>query len=258
MIEIIKSSGSELSFVIRGINHTYANAIRRSAEEIPVLAVENVEISKNDSVLYDEILGHRIGLIPLKADKTFTLPEDCSCKGKGCAKCTVALTLKATGPGIVRAKDLKSKTVEPVFPEMPIVLLQKDQELELVAEAKLGKGLEHAKYSPGLMWFRAYPKIEIEKECNLCKECVNVCPKNVYEVDSKITVKNLINCDLCNACVEACARKGKNALKVSGSAEDFIFEIESWGQIAPKEIFTESLGALKENLKNLDKDLSKI
>jgi len=258
MIESLKSTKEELSFVIRGINHTLANAIRRSAEEIPVLAVDSLEIVKNDSVLYDEIIAHRIGLIPLEADKTFTLPEECSCDGKGCVKCSANLTLKVAGPGMVKAGDLKSKTIKPIYPEIPIVLLQDGQELEFVAEAKLGKGTEHAKCSPGLIWFRAYPKIEISKECNLCNECVKVCPKNVYESNGKISVKNLTNCDICNACVEACARKGKNAIKISGSEEDFIFEIESFGQLAPKEIFSESLKALKKNLKELDKDINKL
>ena len=132
IMELIKSTDREMEFIVRGINSNVANALRRTANEIPVLAVDAVEISKNDSVLYDEILAHRIGLIPLKADKTFTLPEDCTCKRKGCTKCTAALTLKAVGPAVVKSGNLKSRTIKPVFPDMPIVLLQKDQELELV------------------------------------------------------------------------------------------------------------------------------
>jgi len=258
MIEVLKNKGNELSFIIRGINSNFANTIRRFSFEIPVLAVDTVEISKNDSVLYDEILAHRIGLISLKTDKTFTLPEKCTCKGKGCAKCTANLTLKITGPGMIKADELKSKTIKIIYPETPLVLLQENQELELIAEARLGKSIQHAKYSSGLMWFRAYPKIEISKDCDSCKECARVCPKNVYSTDGKISVKNMINCDLCNACVEACSRKGKNAIKISGSEEDFIFEIEGWGQLAPKEIFIISLEVLKESLKELDKEINKL
>jgi DNA-directed RNA polymerase subunit D len=257
MIELIKSSDNETNFVIRGINHTYANAIRRSAEEIPMLAVDTVEIIKNDSVLYDEMIALRIGLIPLTADKTYTPQEECTCKGKGCAKCTVSLVIKAVGPTIVRASDMKSKVVEPVYPAMPIVLLQEGQELEIVAEAKLGKGIEHAKFSPGLVWFRAFPKIELGKECASCKECLKACPRNVFDTD-KMSVKNLLNCDLCNACVETCTKKGKSEIKISGSEEDFIFDIESWGQLPSKEIFTEAVKALGKNLKELDKDVKKL
>ncbi len=256
-MELLKNSGNELSFVLKDINYTYANAIRRFANEIPVLAIDTVEISKNDSALYDEVLAHRLGLIPLIGDKTYTLPSECSCKEKGCAKCTAMITLKASGPGIIKAEELKSKVVKPVFPETPIVLLQKDQDLELVAEAKLGKGIDHAKFSPGLVWFRSYPQVELSKDADA--DCAKACPRKVFEINgSKASVKNLINCDLCNACVEECINKNKEGIKVSGSENDFIFEIESWGQISPKEIFTEALEALRKNIKELDKDISKL
>lgn len=257
-MEILNNNGDELSFILKGINSTYANAIRRSSGEIPILAIDTVEITKNDSVLYDEMLALRIGLVPLTADKTYTLSEECTCKGKGCMKCSVNLTLKAIGPGIVRASDIKSKTVKPVYPDMPLVLLQKDQELEIVAEAKLGKGKDHAKYSPGLVWFRAYPKIDLGKDCAACKECVSVCPKMIFDADGKVFPKKVLDCDLCNACVENCEKKGKSGIKISSSDEDFIFEIESWGQLSPKEIFIESINALGKNIKELDKDLKKL
>jgi DNA-directed RNA polymerase alpha subunit len=55
--------------VLRGeISESLANTIRRSLAEVPTLAVDEVEIFKNDSALYDEVLAHRIGLIPLKTD----------------------------------------------------------------------------------------------------------------------------------------------------------------------------------------------
>ena len=258
MITILNNKGNELSFIIKGINYNFANTIRRAAEEIPILAVDTVEISKNDSVLYDEVLAHRIGLVPLSTEKNFTLMEECTCKGKGCNRCTANLILKAKGPKMVYAGELKSKTIKPIYPEMPLVLLQKDQELELVAEARLGKGMSHAKYAAGLVWFRAYPKIDLAKDCD-CEECAKACPKNVYEVkDGKVSIKNLVNCDLCNACVEACLKNGKDSIKVSGSETNFILEIESWGQLTPKEIFIEALKALQNDLKDFDKDINKL
>ena len=246
-----------MQFVIKGINNSIANAVRRSVNEIPVLAVDNVEISKNDSALSDEMLAHRIGLVPLSYDKTFTLSEDCTCKGKGCAKCTAALTLTAKG-GVVKAGDLKSKTVKVIYPEMPLDLLQKEQEIEIIAEAKLGKGINHVKFSPGLMWFREFPNIELPKNLESVKDCMKMCPRDVYTTEGKLGIKNLINCDLCEACVEECRNKGKEEIKVTGSKEDFIFEIESWGQLRPKEIFIEACEVLDNNIKEFLKEASKI
>ncbi len=56
-------------------------------EEVPTMAIEDVEFRKNNSILYDEIIAHRLGLVPLKTDlKSYNLPEKCKCKGEGCAR----------------------------------------------------------------------------------------------------------------------------------------------------------------------------
>jgi len=258
MIEVIKSEGMKLSVLLKGVGNSYANAIRKSTNEIPVLAVDTVEITKNDSALFDEMLAHRIGLVPLTSEKTMTLPEDCSCKGKGCMKCTADLVLKVK-EGKVMAKDLKSKTVSVIYPEMQLSFMQKDQEIELVAHARLGKGITHAKYVPGLVWIRAAPHIELPKDKEKAKGCAAVCPRDVYQLEPKLEIKDLMNCDLCLACVEECDRRNvKEKIKVYGDDKDFIVEIESWGQLKPKEILTEACGALKENIDEFLKDASKL
>ncbi len=258
MIDVIKNEDLELSVVLKGVGNAYANAIRKSSNEVPILAVDTIEISKNDSALFDEMLAHRVGLVPLASDKTLTLPEKCTCKGKGCAKCTVMLTLKSSG-GKVLAKDLKSKTVSAIYPDMPLVFLQKDQEVEAVAEARLGKGIDHAKYSPGLVWLRAVPHVELPKDKSHCKPCAAACPRDVYQIEPKVEVKNLLNCDLCMACVEECDKQpNKEKIKVYGDDKDFIIEIESWGQLKPKEILAEACGALQENIDEFLKEASKL
>lgn len=151
-IEELKKSAEKLSFKLKDADLPFINTLRIiSTESVPVLAIDIVEFAKNDSVLYDEILAHRLGLIPLKTNiKSFKLREECSCKGKGCNKCSVKLKLAVKGRE-VSSKDLKSKGVEPAY-EMQIVKLMPEQELELVAIAKLGIGKEHAKFVPGLVW----------------------------------------------------------------------------------------------------------
>jgi len=108
------------------------------------MAIEDVEVRKNSSSLYDEMIAHRLGLIPLTTDlKSYNLPSECKCEGKGCARCQLVLTLSAKGPGIVYSSSLKSKDpkVKPVFDNFPIVKLLKGQEIELEATATLGTGV---------------------------------------------------------------------------------------------------------------------
>ena len=236
------------------VDESLANAFRRSVNEIPILAIDEVEIHKNDSALYDEIIAHRLGLIPLKRDKTVTEFEECSCKGKGCAKCTVELKLNAKGPCTVYSKDLKGK-VKPVFEEMPITLLDKGQEIELVGFARLGKGIKHTKFSPGLIYYRNVPQIEFSKECekNL-QEYIDICPKKIIIAEAgKPVVKENYKCDLCGACVDL-DREDEKLVKINKTKE-IIFFVESFGQIEPKKIVIEAVKALEKNLKELTKKI---
>jgi len=252
-IQKISKSADKITFLVKGINYSIANAIRRSAQEIPILAIDEVEFYKNDSALYDEILAHRLGLIPLSFDKGMNLKEECSCKGKGCIKCTVTIKLKAKGPGMVYSKDLKMKGAELVFKDIPIVYLAENQELEFSAEAVLGLGINHAKYSPGLVFYNAYPLIDT-KNCPASKEYIDICPRKAIKEEKGKIVIDPLKCDLCNACVEQSGGK----IKITPSEEDFIFTIETWGQLPANEIFLEAIKALSKNLKELSNIIKKL
>ncbi|MGB9708243.1 MAG: DNA-directed RNA polymerase subunit D [Candidatus Pacearchaeota archaeon] len=246
-IEKLSKTENKASFIVRGIRYSIANAIRRSVLEIPTLAIDTVEFYKNDSALYDEMLAHRLGLIPLTTPKNFTKRENCSCKGKGCLKCTAVMKLKTIGPKTVYASDLKNKGVEVVFKEMPIVILAKDQELEFIAEAVLGIGKQHAKHTPGLLWFNAYP---IVKEMKQAEKPIKIPPQEF----EKIKKSNLEACqDYINEIVES---EGK-FMKIETSPEDFVFYIESFGQLSAEEIFNEAINTLNENLDEFAKAVKK-
>ena len=253
-IKTLSKTDTELCFVLSEIDHIYANTLRRiMLVEVPTLAIDEITFIKNDSALYDEIIAHRLGLLPLVSDlKTYERKDTCSCKGKGCAKCTLMFSLKAKGPCTVYASDLdpSDKKVKPAFPETPIVKLLQGQKLELEATAICGVGKEHMKFSPGLIYYRNYPIIEL-KGCK-DKEIVNVCPKKVFEFKDKLTVKNLTNCDLCMACEEACK---DNSIKVTPSETDFIFFIESFGQLKPKNILETAVKVLDAKLDEFEKKL---
>ncbi len=142
--------------MIRGITTPFANALRRiMLSEVPAMAIEDVVIIENSSVLHDEILAHRLGFIPLKTDlDSYNLPEECSCKSElGCNLCRVALTLDAEAADDVEAVysgDLHSDNLDitPVSDKILIAKLAPDQRIKLEAYARLGKGMVHAKWQP--------------------------------------------------------------------------------------------------------------
>ena len=67
-----RPSPHELVFELIHVDTSFANALRRILlSEIPTVAVEHVYISQNSSILHDEVLAHRLGLVPLTADARF-------------------------------------------------------------------------------------------------------------------------------------------------------------------------------------------
>jgi len=251
-IKALEKSENEIKFVLDKATPELANALRRTiAFEVPVLAIEDVYFLKNSSALYDEILAHRLGLIPLKGAKGYTLSAECKCKGKGCAKCTTKIKLKVKGPAVVTAQDLKIKdpSVKPVYPNTPIVKLLENQEVELDATASFGLGKEHTKWSAGLAFYQSYPKISIsQKDLKNPNIAVERCPRDVFDVSSsRLVVKNLENCNLCMSCSD---RTG-GAVKISSEDGKFIFTVESWGQRSPKDMLTEASKTLKNELSGL-------
>ena len=258
-LERDKKSG-RVSFLLVNSNPSFANSLRRTMmDSVPTMAIEDVEFRKNNSVLYDEIIAHRLGLIPLSTDlKSYTLPEKCKCKGEGCARCSVKLTLKSKGAGYVYASEIKSKDpkVKPVYPKMPVVKLLKGQEIEIEATAKLGTGREHAKWSPCLAYYKYKPVIEIDAaKCSNAEEVAQSCPVDVYEVKSgKLAIKkdNLLKCHLCGACAEKAAN---NSVKLNESGKDFVFYVEPWGQLKAKEIAAKAAEILKEKLEDFEAKL---
>ncbi|MBP7708434.1 hypothetical protein KA107_02015 [Candidatus Pacearchaeota archaeon] len=213
-----------------------ANALRRSANEIPILAIEEIDIYKNDSALYDDFLAHRIGLIPLKNQK---LKEGDVIEMK--------LSVKADGKmKEVLAKDLNG---EVAYENIPIVLIDKDQEVEIVAKAKQGKATEHAKYSPGLLSYRHFNKVEVGKEAEKSQELSILHPEVFSFEGGKLKVKNDWALDIATDDLEEF--KG---VKVTPTAE-IVYTIESWGQIDAADIFLESVKALNKNLDLVLKEL---
>lgn len=176
-VQVISRTDSEIKFSVEGIKQSLASALRRvMISEVPTMAIEWVEFKKNDSALNDEIIAHRLGLVPLTFDtKAYNLPEECDCKGKGCSRCQVKLVLKKKGPCIVYDGDLKSdaKDVKPVYGKIPIVELGEDQDLQLEATAQLGTGRQHAKWQAAVVGYEAEGDkfvFNVESVCGLKPE----------------------------------------------------------------------------------------
>jgi DNA-directed RNA polymerase II subunit RPB3 len=191
-----------------------ANALRRvMIAEVPTLAIEMVDIEENTTVLFDEFLAHRMGLIPLQSamvDK-FKSPRECTCV-ETCTNCSVPYVLSVKNTTAdnrtvnVTSHDLKydgdddhmsSQVPHPVGHDnaenkVLIVKLAKNQEIRMRCVAKKGTGKEHAKYQPvSTAVFQWEPEIALsqpllDKLPEADKEAfASSCPTRVFHYDEQ-------------------------------------------------------------------------
>jgi len=237
-MKIINKKDNQVVFTAE-VEESLLNSVRRYMNEIDLVAIDEIEISKNDSPLYDETISHRVGLLPLKMDKTI--------KKSGQEE----FTLKVKKEGFVMSGELKGK-MKLVYDNIPLTFLNKGQELAFTAVTKIGKGSEHSKFSPGLMFYRNIFNVKPEKDCP--QGVVNVCPKKVFELQGgKVVVKDSFDCDDCETCIEFGLKNNKkDVIKITPTGELYV-TLESFGQLSVEEIFSRSVEALKADLSEFGK-----
>ena len=153
-LEVVSKDKKRISVKMKGIPLQYANSLRRIClNGVPVFAIDIVDIIENSSVLADEALAHRLALIPIRTDlKRFTEPSKCECKSEsGCSNCRVMLVLDSGDSDTTRtvtSSELTSEDseVKSVSDKIPIVELAPGQKVKVEAYARLGRGIEHAKW----------------------------------------------------------------------------------------------------------------
>ncbi len=257
-IHVLNKNDTELKFLLEDSNPQFANTLRRiMMSEIPILAIDSVDVSINGSVLYNEVISHRLGLIPLVFDpKKFHFKDEHD-DGKTCSMCEVVLVINKKGPAMVYSKDMKSSDpdVKPLFDEIPIVELFDDQKLKLEASASLGIAQNHARYQSSIANYRYFPSVKLKGKLENQEEAVKACPKNALKIDGDKASLTL-DCDLCKECIKVA--KPKNLLEIEGDNTKFIFNVESLSSLKPEQIVFSAVDILKEKVKDFGKEVRKL
>ncbi len=263
-IEIQEMKDRYAKLLFSDANPTLVNALRRVLiAEVPKLAIEDVEFHlgtiggeedkefESTTPLFDEIIAHRLGLIPIPTDlELFNYKDECEeCGGEGCPNCTVIYSLNKKGPCTVYSGDLApvgETDLRVVDDLIPLIKLADDQAILIYATAELGTAKDHAKWQPTSgIGYKYYPIWDIDEDkCDMCGECIDICPVDILEEDGDtIKITDIEGCKICHSCQEICS---KDAIEVTGSEDKFILNYETDGSLMAE-------ATLKEGFKILDK-----
>jgi len=267
-IKIVDKNKISARLIIEGVDSAFMNSLRRiMVSEVPSMAIEEVVVLENSSMLHDEILAHRLGLVPLTTDlDSYNLPEECSCKSElGCNLCRVSLTLDVEAKDSVRtvySGDLiaENPNVRPVSEKILIAKLAPNQRLKLEGYARLGKGRKHAKWQPvSVCAYKHFQKVKInEKDCDSCGKCVDICPKRVLSISDgrkKLDLRNVIECTICKDCVNVCP-KSPPAIEVSWDKDVFVLDVESTGALPVERVVNEAIKILDRKFESFLEQLA--
>jgi len=260
-----------LVFDLIGVDAPVANAFRRILlSEIPTMAIEHVWIHNNTSIIQDEVLAHRLGLIPIKVDPRkfeFKKPgeeetDETTLVFKLKVRCTRSNNTNPQNPeeayvnSKVYSRDLIWEPVggqaelfaddppRPVHDDILIAKLRPGQEIEVECRCAKGEGKEHAKWSPvSTAYYRLLPDIKFVKDFKgqEAKKLVAKCPMNVFDIEDsgKAYVKNQRNCTMCRECIREDGWDKR--IKLLRVKDHFIFSIESTGILPPNVLFEEAV-----------------
>lgn len=272
-IKVVEENNSSMEFDLIGVDSSLANSFRRTIlSDLPTMAIENVFIKKNSSVIPDEILAHRLGLVPIKADpRLFCFKTK---ESKQSEQNTIVFKLKAHclseelsvySKEIVWVQpkertDLPADSVSVLYSDVLLLKLAKNQEVELEMHCVKGTGREHIKWSPvGTVFYRFHPKIVIlqkvsGKDAYRLQKCFS---PGVIDVVNDVAVVS-------NERVDSLGRelfKHKDLSdKVSFSLLEshIIFKIESTSFYTPRQTFEEALKLFLEKCTCLKRNIEKL
>ncbi len=272
--KLLEETNERIRVLIEGASIPLVNSIRRACyTEVPVMAIEYVEFFENNTVLYDEVIAHRLAMIPLDSEEAihrYDPPEKCKDAEPTDSRCYAVLELDVeTGPKeqrVVYSGDLRSLDpyVKPVYNNIPIVIMAPEQKLHLRAYARLGYGKEHAKWMPVTVAYHKYlPVIHFDLSKDTTGECIECISRAApwlaekmksmgrgsIEILEDVNTSGIYWCTL---------KKCGEAARMEYRSDKLILTIESAGQLRPRLILFKAIDALERktiNLLNQLKDL---
>jgi DNA-directed RNA polymerase subunit D len=224
-------------FLVRGVTPAFANGIRRAMlADVETLSINTLRVIENSSVMFDEQIALRLGLVPL------TTPDDYE-PGD-----TVTLAIDVEGPATAYSGDLVSsdEQVQPAEENVPIIELKEGQRLELEADAVLGRGKDHAKHQGGVaVGYRHLQRVEVVGEKGEFEDDEPEIIRGVIEEDGELVPTEEFDNDLSQ-------RYPGKEVEIEEVPNAFVFSVESDGSLPVDELVLAAVESIEARAEELE------
>jgi DNA-directed RNA polymerase subunit D len=274
-IEIIEMAERKAKFVLKNSSPAMANALRRTLlSDIPKMAIDKVEFhlgpimyedKEYESVtpLFDEIIAHRLGMVPVPTLDEFVPRDECSCEGEGCPSCDFMYSLNKIGPCTVLSGDLMplgNPEMKVKDEYIPIVELTDGQAVMIYAHAVMGTAKKHVKWQVANgVGYKYMPHVEIDPKHDKDEALVAIAekyPDGLSVKGGKVTVKSDLDCGIKRGCIEALSEC--EGVTITWDDSNFIFQFETDGSLTAeqtlakaREILAKEAQDFKDQIRNL-------
>jgi DNA-directed RNA polymerase subunit D len=247
-VEFVEREEREAKFVVRPITPAFANGIRRAMiADVPTFSIDTVRFIENSSVMFDEQIGLRLGLVPLTSPPgEFEIGDE------------VTLSLDVEGPDTAYSGDLVSSDgmVGPADDNIPIMNLKENQRLEFEADAVLDTGREHAKHQGGIaVGYRHLQTVDVVDDKSEFEEDEPEILRGVIEesaaehADADVADGDLVPTETFDNDLSK-RYPGKN-VEVRDIQDAFVFDVETDGSFTVDELVEQAVGSLESRATEL-------
>ncbi|MDQ2049540.1 DNA-directed RNA polymerase subunit D [Natronolimnohabitans sp. A-GB9] len=238
-VEFVERGDQEARFLVRGVTPGFANGIRRAMiADVPTMAIDTVRFVENSSVMFDEQLALRLGLVPLTTPPVGEFSEDD----------TVTLSIDVEGPATAYSGDLVSsdELVEPATDDVPIIELKDGQRLEAEADASIDRGKNHAKHQGGVaVGYRHLQRVEVVDDLPEFEEQESRIVRGVIEDNGELVPTSEFDHDLSN-------RYPGKEVEIEDVPNAFVFHVETDGSFTVEELVTRAADTIESRATELE------
>ncbi|USZ71851.1 DNA-directed RNA polymerase subunit D [Natronosalvus halobius] len=238
-VEFVERDDRSARFLVRGLTPAFANGIRRAmVADVPTMAIDEVRFIENSSVMFDEQLALRLGLVPLT-----TPPE-----GEFVEDDTVTLSIDVEGPATAYSGDLVTSDdlVRPADENVPIIDLKDGQRLEAEADAVIDRGKDHAKHQGGVaVGYRHLQRVTVEDDLSEFEDEETQIVRGVIEDDGELVPTSEFGHDLSE-------RYPGKQIRVEDVPGAFVFHVETDGSFDVEELVTRAVDSIDRRAAELE------